>query len=245
VRLRILVTAVLALAAAGAPAAAGAAASAGDNEDRPPAEAAGNLLDEVRRNRQHLLNAYTDAPPAEPPSVNLDEAVRRLREAVRQPIDAGRPDEQEAVPGTVPAPVAVPEPAPQRPPLSEEQLRLIRERPLKELGDPMALADSLFLGGHLAEAATLYERMLAEADASDGDRAWCIFQAANCKRLSDPDGALGLYERLLVQHPDCLWAEAAKARRTIVQWRRKARPMALLDQARPDDATSTPEGTGP
>lgn len=240
-RLSILVTAVLTLAAAGAT---GAAPAAERDQDRTPAEAAGNLLEEVRRNRQRLLHAHTDAPPRAEPSVNLDEAVRRLREAVRRPIDTGRPDE-EATPGTPAAPVAVPEPAPQRPPLSEEQLRLIRERPLKDLGDPMALADSLFLGGHLAEAATLYERMLAEADASDGDRAWCIFQAANCKRVSDPNGALGLYERLLVQHPDCLWAEAAKARRTIVQWRQKARPMALLDQARPTDATSTPEGTGP
>ncbi len=208
--------------------------------------AANDLIEQVRRNRRLLLRAHTSAPPASEGAAALEEAVRKLRDAARRPIatpgpfEAPSPDAAGAE-AAVPAPV----PAPKRPTLSAKQLRLMRELPLKDLGDPMALADSLFLGGHLAEACTLYERLLEEASLSENDRAWCLFQAAGCKRPTDPSGALTLYERLLAQHPDSPWTDAAKARQAILRWQKQARPQALLGIATPAEANATPEGSRP
>ena len=214
-----------------------------DTGEQPAAD---DLIKEVRRNRRLLLRAHTSAPPASERAAALEEAVRKLREAARRPV--ARPEPFEAPPpDAAEAEAAVPTsvPAPKRPTLSAAQLRLIRELPLKDLGDPMALADSLFLGGHLAEACTLYERLLEEASLSKNDQAWCLFQAAGCKRPTDPSGALTLYERLLTQYPDSPWTDAAKARQAILQWQKQARPRALLGIATPFDANATPEGNRP
>lgn len=227
--------AILALAAA-------VAAAAEPATDGDPA--ADDLLEQVRRNRRRLLSAHTAAPPPTETSVNLDEAIRQLQEAVREPIVKPASPDDAAPAGEQPV-VPAPEPAPQRPPLSPEQLQRIRELPLADLGDPMALADSLFLGGHLTAACTLYERLLDEADLAESDQAWCLFQAAGCKRAADPAGALTLYERLLAQHPDSLWTEAAKARQAVLQWWKKAQPQALLTSVKPPDPNATPGGTAP
>jgi hypothetical protein len=219
------------------------AAGAEPSADRDPAAA--DLLEEARQNRRRLLSSHTAAPPPSEPSANLDEAIRQLREAVRQPIMTAAPSDDTASAAEVPT-VPPPAPAPQRPPLSPEQLQRIRERPLADLGDPMALADSLFLGGHLTAAGALYERMLAEAALAASDQAWCLFQAAGCKRATDPGGALTLYERLLAQHPESQWTEAAKARQAVLQWWKKAQPQALLTSVTSTtDPNTTPEGTGP
>lgn len=217
------------------------ASDTGPTADRP----AGDLLEQVRENRRRLMRSNAAAPPTSDGSKDLDDAVRRLQEAVRRPIVRRQPTEA-PVPETAAEPAAAaPAPAPQRPTLSAEQLRLIREHPLKDLGDPMALADTLFLGGHLAEACTLYERLLTEASLSASDQAWCLFQAAGCKRPTDPAGALTLYERLLAQHPESLWTEAAKARQAVLQWRKTTQPQALLSAVKLADPNAPAEGTAP
>jgi len=241
VRRSILLAVTLALAAS-------LAAGADPAPDRGPAAegdqaAAGSLLERVRRNRQRLMRSATQAPPASEPSVDLEEAARRLREAVRRPLVKPEPvEEVKPAPGegTAAGPKPPVAPAPQKPLLSPAGLRRIRELSLEDLGDPLALADTLFLGEHLEAAGALYERLLAEASLSDADRAWCLFQAAGCKGRTDPAGALALYDRLLAEHPDSLWAEAAKVRQTILQWRRQARPQALLGSAKTTEPKPTP-----
>jgi len=206
----------------------------------------GDLLEQVRQNRQRLMGSHAGAPPPSAPSVNLDEATRRLREAVRRPIVRPKPADEATTPGAEAATVMpVPAPAPQRPTLSPEQLSRIQDLPLKDLGDPLALADSLFLGDHLEAACTLYERLLAEGSLADGDKAWCLFQAAGCKRPTDPAGAIALYDRLLTEHPDSLWTEAANARKTILQWRQKALPEDLLTASKTADTNATTGKTAP
>ena len=223
-----------------------AAAAAADQKDGK--EADGDLLEQVRQNRHRLMSSQTGALPASKPSVDLDEAARRLREAVRRPIAKPKPA-ADAAPATSAGAGAgatpEAEPTPQKPPLSPEQLRRIQDLPLKDLGDPMALADSLFLGNHLTEASALYERLLAEGALPESDRAWCLFQAAGCKRPTDPAGALALYDRLLAEQPDSLWTEAAKVRKTILQWRQQAQPQALLAPVKTTAPNPTPEGSGP
>jgi len=229
--------AVLALVAAGA-------AGANRAED----EAASSLLEQVRQNRHRLMSSQTGAPPASEPSVDLDEAARRLREAVRRPIAKPKPA-ADAAPATGAGEgagaTAAAEPTSQKLPLSPEQLQRIQGLPLKDLGDPIALADSLFLGDHLAEASALYERLLAEGSLPESDRAWCLFQAAGCKRSTDPAGALTLYDRLLAEQPDSLWTEAAKVRKTILQWRQQAQPQALLASVKTTAQNPTSSGRSP
>jgi len=225
-----------------------AAGAAGADRSRDQADV--GLLEQIRLNRQRLMRSATDAPSASEPAVDLGEAIRRLRETVRRPIVRPKPAD-EAKPATnlnktsaqAPSPAA---PAPQRPTLSPEHLQRIQELPLKDLGDPLALADSLFLGDHLTAAGALYERLLAEGSLAESDRAWCLFQAAGCKRPTDPAGALALYDRLLAEHPDSLWSQAAKVRKTILQWHRQAQPQALLTAAKTaDPAPTTSEEAAP
>jgi hypothetical protein len=215
-----------------------------------PEAPASDLVRTVRQNRLRLESAQTEAPPPAPPtepSADLEEALRRLQEAVRQPI--ARPSRlAPAVPappaeGAPAAPPSAGPPAPPRPLLSAEQLARVAEAPLDALGDPLGLADALFLGGHLPEAGALYERLLAREAVTGPDRAWSLFQAANCTRGTDPAAALAHYDRLLGEYPDSAWADAAKVRKALVQWQRQARPETLL--LPPPTTTNAPAPEGP
>jgi len=227
------------------------AAGASPAREVAPASAGegGRLLQEVRENRRRLWTAHMDTPPASAPSVNLEEAVRRLREAICRPIprprpapsaDAGVPEAEPPKSGALPAAPVEPKPKPVLPP---EELQRLKALGLTTLDEPLALADALFLGGHLPEASAVYERLLAEGRLGGLDQAWALFQAANCKRAADAAGALALYDRLLSEHPECPWTEVAKVRKTIVQWRRQAGLEALLAPVGPP--TRKPEHSTP
>jgi len=207
------------------------------------------LLREVRANRARLFSSQIAVTPPATPSVNLEEAMRRLREAVARPVAKPKaPDAGEVAPtpepattssGDAPAPSAAPVAAPI---LSEEELARVKNLSLERLREPIALADALFLGGHPAEAAVLYERLLADGALRDMDRAWALYQAANCKRQGDASAALVLYDRLLTEHPESPWVEPAKVRKTLLQWQTQTQPQTLL--ALPAD-TAGPSTAGP
>ncbi len=217
-------------------------------EADPAAAPAARLLREVRENRHRLWTSHVDTPPASAPSVTLEEAVRRLREAIRQPMAKARPapsagaGEAEAPASEAPAPPPEPKPKPLLPPGELQRLKALS---LTTLDDPLALADALFRGGHLPEARVLYERLLQEGTLDGLDKAWVLFQAGNCKRGADAAGAMSLYDRLLAEHPECPWTEAAKVRKTIIQWRREARPDALLAPLGGPGRGATPENATP
>lgn len=217
-----------------------------------PAPASDGLLNEVRQNRHRLQSADRDAPPAETPgaaapSVDLEEAIRRLRKVIQQPVRR-RPASEPSAPAPAPAAKATPQPAAAPAPkslLSTDDLKHVGEAPLDAFENPLGLADALFLGGHLAEAAVLYDRLLATKAATGPDMAWALFQSANCKRQTDPAGALTLYDRLLAQYADCPWAPAAKVRKALVAWRQKTQPAALLPPATAPKTPPQPERQAP
>lgn len=227
-------------AAAGPPAggpADGATAPAAGSAGTVSGDSAGNatgdgLLREVRENRARLMDSQIDVPPPSAPSVDLEEAMRRLREALERPIAKPRPaepTEAATTPAADGAGEAPPRAATQASPvLTEEELTRVKDLSLDRLGEPMGLADALFLGGHPAEAAALYERLLADGSLGAMARAWVLYQAANCKRQSDAAAALALYDRLLTEHPESPWVEAAKVRKNLLQWQTQTQPQTLL-----------------
>jgi len=196
------------------------------------------LLEAVRANRRALLTAQFDTGPRSGPSKTLAEAVRRLQEALRRPPTppqaVAAPEaptgEPSAAPSarTAPATPARPTARPRRPPFSAEDLKRLAEDAPKNPSAALLLADALYLGGHLAEAVPLYQRLLAQPTLPEADRAWTLYQSANCKRLSDPAGAAALYERLLNEHPESPWAAAATVRKALAKWQAKVRPQTLL-----------------
>jgi len=193
------------------------------------------LLREVRENRARLFDSQIDVPPPSAPSVDLEEAMRRLREAVARPIakpksaDAAEVAPTPGADSTVAGDAAGAAEAPaETPVLSPEELARVKDLSLERLGEPMALADALFLGGHDAEAAALYERLLADGSLGGTARAWALYQAANCKRQGDASAALVLYDRLLTEHPESPWVDPAKVRKTLLQWQTQTQPQTLL-----------------
>jgi len=203
-----------------------------------PAAEGASLLEAVRANRRALLEAQFDTGPRHGPSKTLAEAIRRLQEAMRRPTvppqAVAAPEapigEPSAPPParTAPAAPARPTGRSRRPPFSTEEMKRLAEEAPKNPSAALLLADALYLGGHLDEAAPLYERLLAQPTLPDSEKAWALYQSANCKRLSDPAGAATLYERLLNQHPESPWATAATVRKALAQWQARVRPKTLL-----------------
>jgi tetratricopeptide (TPR) repeat protein len=112
--------------------------------------------------------------------------------------------------------------------LGPETLGRLRTIAAKGISKPMPLADCLYGGGYLDEACVVYE--LAEKRAAgDDERAWAVYQMANCKRTSQADVALGLYRRVLTEYPDCCWATGAQAQGEIISWLDVNAPRRVLE----------------
>jgi|GEM_PF-657789 len=124
------------------------------------------------------------------------------------------------------------EPAPQK--LSDRTLAVVKgllNHP-EQAADPLGLAEVLFLSGHTKPAVVFYREALNHTSANDPrsveDRAWILFQIANCLREDDPAEARKMYGELIGQYPKCPWVDAAKARDKLVEWYELDKPWALL-----------------
>ncbi|MHC4150032.1 MAG: hypothetical protein ACYSR5_11165, partial [Planctomycetota bacterium] len=88
------------------------------------------------------------------------------------------------------------EPKPPYEPIAAETLQTLTELSQQpdQLENPLALAEVLFLSGHLKEAATFYQLALNQISPEQPDqtqnRPWILFQIANCLRNSDPTAAM-------------------------------------------------------
>jgi len=182
----------------------------------------------------------------------LDDLIRRIRtvrfeDSSLEPVFSA-PTEP-AVP-TNPTPVVSATPTPQTPPaepvavpskLSEppnalapktmKKLEDVLQDP-NQIGDPLEMAELLFLSGHRPEAAVFYERALARIAPHDSskqdDRAWILFQLANCLRETDMARAKDLYMKLVSEHPGSAWTELAKAHGRLITWYQSAKPQQLM-----------------
>ncbi|HUW17779.1 MAG TPA: hypothetical protein VMW16_00585 [Sedimentisphaerales bacterium] len=105
--------------------------------------------------------------------------------------------------------------------------------------NPFALAEVLFLSGNIKEAAIFYQEALdrkgVDTVQSPQDKAWILFQIANCLRNHDPLTAKNMYKELIAQYPDSPWADLAKVRDALIDWEQKDKPRTLLeDRTWPD-----------
>lgn len=201
-----------------------------------------DLISRARTNRQKLVASQTGALENRPSGLELDEVVRRARALLGQPV-------HKVVPGLPPSPGGpddtqgrnAPKPAKNTVPgLSREQLARLKELSPNTLPDPPALADALFLGGHWAEAETLYQRIHKDAATEKPTKAWALFQMANCCRRRDRAAAIVLYGRLVTDHPQCSWVELATTYKTLLEWYQAAKPEGLLQ---PQQTKPTPQAT--
>ena len=106
-----------------------------------------------------------------------------------------------------------------------------------QLDNPFELAEVLFLSGHLKEAVPLYHEALNRKDPNQialaNDRAWIMFQTANCLRDDDPPAAAKMYKQLIADYPESPWTDLARAREQLIEWYLKDNPKTLTKEYRP------------
>lgn len=104
----------------------------------------------------------------------------------------------------------------------------------ERLSNPFELAEVLFLSGHLKQALACYQEALKRRQPQDArsanDRAWILFQIANCLRDIDRPSAMETYRQLIAEYPDSPWTELAKAQDKLVDWFDKDKPLSLITQ---------------
>ncbi len=118
--------------------------------------------------------------------------------------------------------------------LSEKILQVFNElsEDLSKLENPVELADILYLGGRLKEAAIVYRQAINRIDGEEtdafGDGAWILFQLGNCLRDEDPAEARKFYREMISRYPECPWVDLAKAEDELLGWLEKENLKALL-----------------
>jgi tetratricopeptide (TPR) repeat protein len=121
-------------------------------------------------------------------------------------------------------------------PVTEQTMRMLEElsRDPGKLHNPLALAEILFLSGHLKQAATFYRQALILMSLDDitstENRAWVLFQIGNCLQNTDLSAAKKVYTQLITEHPDSLWADLAKARAKVIEWYQIDKPRQLINE---------------
>jgi tetratricopeptide (TPR) repeat protein len=121
-------------------------------------------------------------------------------------------------------------------PVSVETLQTLHKLSTepKRIYNHLELAEILFLSGHLKEAAIFYrhalQQMIQDDLASATDKAWIIFQIANCLRNEDLQEAKKMYKQLITEYPDSPWADFAKAREGLIDWYLTDKPLTLIDE---------------
>lgn len=186
------------------------------------------LMQLVRRVQSVKFESNQPAPafaaPAEPPQTTA------ASQPGAAPAESTKPAES---PGS--RPVTVENPAS----LSAKAAKTL-ENWLSDPGrvrDPLEMAELLFLSGRQTEAAPFYEKALELTIADDAntsaDRAWILFQLANCLRETDQVRAKDTYMMLVAEYPASPWAEIAKAHGQFITWYQKTKPRQLIAQRQP------------
>jgi TolA-binding protein len=118
--------------------------------------------------------------------------------------------------------------------ISAQTLKIIQslcDNP-KQVNNPLELAEVLFLSGYLKQAAVFYKEQLnrygENPNINPADKAWVMFQTANCLREENSADAAGLYKKMISEFPDCSWSELARSRVRILEWLSKDKPEQLL-----------------
>lgn len=106
--------------------------------------------------------------------------------------------------------------------LSEHTIKLLDQlfQKPEQIPSPLQLADVLFRCSKYHEAAICYQQALERIDPNNKDsytdEAWILFQVGNCLQKTDPQTSLKMFNRLIIQHPDSPWAQAAKVKSDLI-----------------------------
>ena len=121
-------------------------------------------------------------------------------------------------------------------PVSAQTLQMLEDFTCKpdQLHNPLQLAEILFLSGHLKQATVFYRQALNCIDVNDvtsvQDRAWILFQMGNCLREENLPEAQKMYRQVLEEYPNCLWADTARCRESLIDWFLSDKPQKLIDE---------------
>ncbi|MCX5645701.1 MAG: tetratricopeptide repeat protein [Phycisphaerae bacterium] len=168
--------------------------------------------------------------PTEPSASANPQLTAEPPTPVATGTETPKPVPAEAVAATAP------ETTPTLSPKTLKTLEDLRKDP-NRIRDPLETAELLFLSGRPTDAVPFYEEALrrtrAGDAASDGDRAWALFQLGNCFRETDIAKAQDAYMRLIAEYPDSPWTEMARAGGRFLTWYQSARPDQLTAARKP------------
>ena len=103
----------------------------------------------------------------------------------------------------------------------------------QQIKNPFELAEILFHGGQLKEAAKCYKEALnhitADANGSYENKAWILFQIGNCLQKDDPTAAMQMYKQLIIECPNSPWTDLAKTKSNLIDWYLKEKPDTLIN----------------
>ncbi|UCC23575.1 MAG: tetratricopeptide repeat protein [Planctomycetota bacterium] len=190
---------------------------------------------ELRRIIEQIRSVEFDPPKETLESALLNELISAAEPDDKTPDDERQPDTQTTsggfsdaekdmqTAGTLPHPT-----------ITNQTLQMLEDvtRHPEQLNNPFELAEVLFLSGHPKQALACYQEALKRKKPQDArsadDRAWILFQIANCLRDIDRPSAMETYRRLIVEYPDSPWTELAKAHDKLVDWFDKDKPLSLI-----------------
>ncbi|MFP4054997.1 MAG: tetratricopeptide repeat protein [Phycisphaerae bacterium] len=117
--------------------------------------------------------------------------------------------------------------------------------PADTIGNPILLADALYLGGHWKAAASFYREVVDNKKKFEAtDRAWALYQIANCQRRYDPSESKATYKRLVSEFASSPWVESGQVQQRLVTWKLSAKPEAMVKDNRRQAADERNAGKG-
>jgi len=192
---------------------------------------AGDIRAKVRSAMRQLWHSHIRTSQEKQSAGQLELTVRVLR-SIRfaQPGGRGAKPASKQGPGDSPRrPTSRPATRPAA--ITPQMLAEIKRLPKALVADPASLAEALRMGGHLDVAARFYA-IAAERTSDQAEKAWLLFQRANCLRRTDASAALEAYRKLQAEHPKSLWSRVAQAQARVIEWRRASDLAGLLEEIR-------------
>ncbi len=120
--------------------------------------------------------------------------------------------------------------------ITKKTMQLFEQLSLQpqQIKSPFELAEILFRGGQLKEAAKCYKDALhyltADANGSYENKAWILFQIGNCLQKDDPTAAMQMYKQLILECPNSPWTDLAKIKSNLIDWYLKEKPDKLINE---------------
>jgi hypothetical protein len=181
----------------------------------------------IRQVRSVKFDDGKPTPPPEPPAVAQTVPAPTETKATRQEMVSVEP------------PAAVPARDENGALLSVRARRTLESllQDPRQVHDPLEMAELLFLSGRPADAVPFYGKALEHTSVGDAttgqDRAWILFQLANCLRETDLNKAQKTYAQLVSEYPSSPWTELAKAQGQLVGWYQQDQPHQLTAARQP------------